>query len=256
MDLEVRFFSIKGNYRADNQDTLLVDNKIYNEIDRQTNKIAIKDNPVFAIADGMGGLECGKVASFLALEELSKCKVLNSGDFEILLKKISKHFKNIYPKKLIGTTLTVLEFLDDKILVFNIGDTRIYHLTEVNGENCLKIITIDHTLAYEAYLEKQISLDSIRNHPRKNILTSCITSNESSLREFNFNETPVKKGDLFLICSDGVWENFSINEIKRVFSYKRIGNIIKYLRFEKFNNAHDNMTAILIKVGEETQSRK
>lgn len=243
--LNIHFFSIKGNYRNDNQDSVLIGSKIIP--DGEIGNIKTHENITLAIADGMGGLSKGAVASRLCLEELKKNSFNSKFDFKNFLLKVSESFHINSPNEKMGTTLSGMVFFKDNIKIFNIGDTRIFQFTHTDEKYILNLITTDHTLAYESYLHNNSTLDSVRHHPRKNLLTSCITSDSRSINKFDYFEIPSKHGDIFLICSDGVWENFDILELENLFNSEDLEAICNVLKDKKYNIARDNQSIILIR---------
>ncbi|MCS5422203.1 MULTISPECIES: PP2C family protein-serine/threonine phosphatase [Psychrilyobacter] len=251
MILDVRYFSNKGKYRENNQDSLLIETKVVSNDVVKEKKIHIATkNYCFAIADGMGGLKKGKEASETALNILKDKKIKNKNDVKILLKDINIELTktNLENNEKTGTTLSAISFNSKEAILFNIGDTRIYRFSTEDDKLNLELLTEDHTLAYRAFLEERVSRDMIRAHPQKNILTSCLTNSYNFPNEFFYKKIHYKPNDVFLICSDGIWENFSEEELKHIFSYKRYGNTFRWLKEKKYDIARDNMTAILIKV--------
>lgn len=256
MKIEISYFTTVGKYRENNQDALLIMNDIINNKNsnlkycKKSLVTSLNDKNIFAISDGMGGLEAGNKASEIILKTLKKNSNKISKTFiNTLLTIICKNLDNFSQDNdisRIGGTLSFLKIENNFCKLFNIGDTRIYQLDNKK----LKLLSKDHSLAYKAYLNKKVAKEAIRFHPKKNILTSCLTNNLAQASEFFYSEFLVKPGDTFLICSDGVWENFSSKEIKHKLLYKKIGNISRFLLKEKYEHSFDNLSAIIIKVEE------
>lgn len=244
---DIRYFSLQGKYRKENQDMLFIQNEIINQVENGK----IKNRNIFnsvALADGMGGLKYGEIASRTCLEYLQNEKIIDEKSFYNFILGVSRRFKKINPNEKMGTTFAGMFFEDKKVNLYSIGDSRIFKFYKDDEGFHLELLTEDHSLAYESYIKNNFSLDFIRSHPQKNILTSCITSEATSISLINYKKIDYVKGDIFLICTDGVWENLSFLELKEILSFKKIGNSIRALKKRKYEMAQDNQTAILIKI--------
>jgi serine/threonine protein phosphatase PrpC len=108
-----------------------------------------------------------------------------------------------------GTTLSVLILLNSKALIVHVGDSRIYRLRQ----NVLEQLTEDHTFA-QAFLQKgyMTSAEATR-HPTRHVMTQAVGRGIESI----FHKTEnVEKGDLFLLCSDGLYDMLPDIEIKDI----------------------------------------
>lgn len=235
------------NKRKSNQDNKLVIPKIING----------HKTLLCLVADGMGGTEHGEIASLIAKEEIemwyqdniktaisSPAKLKNS-----LLNKI----KEINDKVVnygennsvsLGTTITLLLIYKNNFYAVNIGDSRIYQL----GKNP-KQITQDHTAAQMEVDMGRMTEEEAKNSNLSHKLTRCIGIKEFIAPDYFQGKT--KKGDYFLLCSDGMYNRVDIEEINKiakspVLSTKEKLNELAIL--SKSKDEKDNITGIFIEV--------
>jgi len=240
MKLNITYFTNKGN-RKNNEDSLLVDNLIISNEDMKeikTFSISLSNN-IFVVVDGMGGYEKGEVASKFILLQLQK-NIQN--DIELTLQTIQKELDNFSNKnpqfKEMGAVLAGIYFCDEKIIIFNVGDSRVYQL----NFGFLDQLSKDHSLVYSLYENGKLEYDEIQNHPKKNIVTSAFIPNQNiSIYQ---KELSLKNQEFF-ICSDGVWENFKLDELEEILNEKNFDKLINKI-WE--NGANDNFSFIYIKV--------
>ena len=103
-----------------------------------------------------------------------------------------------------GTTLTFLAFCTDGVLVAHIGDSRVYQFRRGQG---VVFRTRDHSLVEDLIAAGELTPDEARTHPRRNIITRAVQPHQESPVRATFRVlTDVRRGDLFLLCSDGVTE--------------------------------------------------
>ncbi|HEY3881287.1 MAG TPA: protein phosphatase 2C domain-containing protein [Trebonia sp.] len=162
--------------------------------------------PLFAVADGMGGHGSGDVASRIAIEEMTACVALRPLFTEAVLTALEHANRHIIERdeaNRMGTTLTGLAALEtagaDHLMVFNIGDSRVYRL----AGHRLEQITVDHSEVQELVLAGVITREQARTHPRRNVVTRALGSDAGSLPDHWL--LPAVSGDRYLICSDGLF---------------------------------------------------
>jgi PPM family protein phosphatase len=162
--------------------------------------------PLFMVADGMGGHGAGNVASRIAVEEMSPCAALRPLYPEALLSRLEHANREIIERdeaNRMGTTATGLAGVEaaggDHLMVFNIGDSRVYRL----ARNRLEQLTVDHSEVQELVLAGVITREQARTHPRRNVVTRALGS-DSGPRPDHWL-LPAVSGDRYLICSDGLF---------------------------------------------------
>lgn len=182
-------------------------------------------NMLAVVTDGIGGNRSGDVAATIAIDQLGRQfmaaqpqsiseakrwfqeQVLAAN--ALILKKSQEN----QSYQGMGTTLVAaLFFNDQQVVVANIGDSRgyIYH------DGLLTQITIDHSLVNELVKNGDLSEDAARVSPQKNIITRAIGISQDA--QIEVNSFPVKPGDLFLLCSDGLSKMVNNEQIKAVLS--------------------------------------
>ncbi|OPZ83183.1 MAG: Serine/threonine phosphatase stp [Firmicutes bacterium ADurb.Bin419] len=265
LKIDASVITTKGNIRSKNEDNFYFNGLIMKKTDDSDlyshSLNTTEDRFIFAVCDGMGGEEAGEEASLTAVQSLSDMYVAReSKEFnsmpqlknfmdnyvDISNSLIFKHSQAI--SKHMGTTLASVIFFGDKAIALNIGDSRVYLFRNSD----LVQLTIDHTEA-----ERLIRLGIIeRNSPylqnSNNMLTRHLgVSPQCGKMEADYSdEIKLQKGDLFLICSDGLTNHVSDKELKRCFSdpsnsYSTCKNLIDQAIK---NNGTDNITALIIKI--------
>jgi protein phosphatase len=162
--------------------------------------------PIYAVADGMGGHGSGDLASALAVQVLARCADLQPLCAEGVLAALEEANRVIIerePATRMGTTVTGLAGLgtagEDHLMVFNVGDSRVYRLVADRIEQ----LTVDHSEVQELVLDGVITREQARVHPRRNIVTRALGSDPVLLADHWL--LPAVGGDRFLLCSDGLF---------------------------------------------------
>ena len=170
---------------------------------------------LLVVADGMGGHKAGDFASKFTVETLKEeiKHSLKEGPKEVLLDAVQ-----VVNKKLIetaekdikldgmGTTLVAATVIDHTLHFINVGDSRLYL---INQE--VKQISRDHSLVEEMLRLGGISEEEAKHHPDKNIITRAIGVKEDVGADYY--EYALKKGDVILMCTDGLCNMVNEDEI-------------------------------------------
>ena len=181
---------------------------------------ATDDDRLFILCDGMGGHEHGEVASQTVCKAMSDTLLsLSKQSFtdDDLLDALQVAYRqldsldNSHLKKM-GTTLCLLYFHSGGVTAAHIGDSRIYHVRP--KENRILYQSRDHSLVYDLYQAGEISYDEMRTSTQKNIITRAIQPGEENrVRPAIVHITDIQPGDYFYICSDGMLEQMSNEEL-------------------------------------------
>jgi len=171
---------------------------------RDQNKYADRiytSEKTFAVADGMGSGEGGKRAAEKAIQLISKYEPFKSishlkSFFMKANDKIIKEIALLGDNRVAGTTLSVITFIEDRYLIGHVGDSRIY----LFREGTLELLTEDQ-IVYKSG-KKYVSALGLDWNPR-----------------IFLAEGKVKRGDVYLIISDGAVYTFSDSELEIIFSY-------------------------------------
>jgi PPM family protein phosphatase len=207
--------------------------------------------PVYAVADGMGGHGSGDVASRLAVEVLGRCVMLRPLFTEAVLHALDEANRAIIehdgPNRM-GTTITGLAGLEtlggDRLMVFNVGDSRVYRLA--GGH--LTQVTVDHSEVQELVQAGVITRDQARIHPRRNIVTRALGTIPPS--RIDYWLLPATAGDRFLICSDGLYSELPDEHIASLLTNggspeDTAGALVAAAEVA---GGHDNITVIVVDV--------
>ena len=211
-------------------------------------------NVLLVVADGMGGANKGEVASsnlvnhithsFVSLEKEFKnekamekwiYKVIKEANSKIYLKSTSdEKFKGM------GTTLSLVLIVKDKMLTAQIGDSRVYLLIN----NKLEQITVDQTYVNYLIKVKGQDPDIAYTHPKRHELTNALGTKARVNVDINVREY---HGERILVCSDGLYNNVPLNDMTSIVkgndSLDKKAN--QLIAFGNFNGGSDNMALIL-----------
>ena len=170
---------------------------------------------LFLVADGMGGHNAGDYASRYAVEtvvrevkgsfEKSPVRILGKA-IKVANDQIRRKAGEDVSLYGMGTTMVAATLMGHYLQVANVGDSRLYI---VNDE--IRQITRDHSLVEEMVRLGGINEEEARHHPDKNIITRAIGVKEDV--EVDFYEFSLKKGDIILMCSDGLSNMIEDEEI-------------------------------------------
>lgn len=161
---------------------------------------------LFTVADGMGGHNAGDYASSHAVRILVD-EIREDADYNPV--KVIRHAIEAANTEIrnraqedenlrgMGTTMVVATIVDQYAYVANVGDSRLYVI-----QDGIHQITRDHSLVQEMVKMGEISEEEARNHPDKNIITRAIGVKENV--EPDIYEYRLKKGDIILMCTDGL----------------------------------------------------
>ena len=140
-----------------------------------------------------------------------------------------------------GTTLVAATILGDVLYVANVGDSRLYLINEE-----IKQITIDHSLVEEMVRMGGINREQARNHENKNIITRAIGA--QAVVNPDFFEVSLKNGDRIFMCTDGVSNMLTDEEIFEILSEDSSDEekIEKMVTAANEHGGRDNMGIIFV----------
>lgn len=181
---------------------------------RQVNQdyVYTTDNPLgplpnlFVVADGMGGHQAGDYASKYTVEVLRReLKQSEEEDVEkALISAIKTANREIIKKasqdphlKGMGTTVVVATIVNQMMYFANVGDSRLYLINQGITQ-----LTKDHSLVEEMVRLGGIKPEEAKSHPDKNIITRAIGAKAEV--DVDFYEHRLKRGDIILMCTDGL----------------------------------------------------
>ena len=252
--LEVATATHPGMVRSHNEDSIAADAEI----------------GLAVLADGMGGYNAGEVASGIVVElirtELKKTLTekkaadLNGNSVESLLAEHSERANAaIYQAAQsqpqysgMGTTLVVAMWHDNKVSVGHIGDSRLYRL---RGET-LEQVTRDHSLLQEQIDSGMITREQARHSQNKNLVTRAVGIDPQV--EAEVHTYGVEQGDIYLLCSDGLSDMVSDEDIQLTLNSlsANLGLAAQQLvQQANDNGGRDNVSVILVRVNRNYPAR-
>lgn len=210
---------------------------------------------LFAVADGMGGASAGEYASRLALCTL--VETYYSGPFKpvplALREAVERANERIFEEADInpvysgmGTTVSAMVLLGDWVYAVQVGDSRIYLLRERSG---MQQITRDHSLVAEQVRSGIISEEEARNHSLKNLITRAVGIKDNV--KADLFAVKIKRGDTFLLCSDGLCNGVNNAHIAKALQIEEIQASAHQLIEEALiAGGTDNITAVVVRMAD------
>src|SRR3954469_20062343 len=209
----LEFFSVTdtGRARRNNEDAVALD---------EAGRIAV-------LADGMGGYNAGEVASQMASERVrtelvERLRPLGASPGETELKSamldaVENANRAVYDAAMstaeyagMGTTLVVAVYRGDKLWLGHIGDSRAYRFRSGHLEQ----LTRDHSLLQEQIDAGLITAEQAAYSMHKNLVTRAVGVDE--LVELEIHDYPVEPGDVLLMCSDGLSDMLTDDQIAQL----------------------------------------
>lgn len=244
-----------GRVRSNNEDNLYC-NGVFMTVSSRERPFFLSGTSklpsVFAVFDGMGGEDCGELASLTAAETLhGHAERISHGTFEDV-----NRFAMDANGKLIsimreqhiqtGTTMALISSGTESFTVHNLGDSRVYVLKD----NTLILVTEDHTLTEEKVRMGVITPKQALTDRDRNVLTRCLGITDDAFDVspdfcgvFSFSE--YRRA---MICSDGLTDMLSNKEIADIMSREHdVSQIADELVDAALNNGgRDNVTCIVL----------
>ena len=216
-----------------------------------------------AVCDGMGGLAQGEVASSMLIKALAAWFeerlpiLLGQGftskllfyEWDVLAKELNVKIANYGRNNhlMLGTTLTALLLFDERYYIVNIGDSRIYRLTDH-----IRCLTRDHSYVQQEMDRGRMTANEARKSSGRNVLLQCIGA--SAVVKPDYYRGELEAEQVFLLCSDGFRHVITNEEMYEylnsqvVVSEENMEYQIKTLiDLNKYRKETDNISAILIK---------
>ncbi|MGC9982178.1 MAG: PP2C family serine/threonine-protein phosphatase [Polyangia bacterium] len=177
---------------------------------------------LFLVCDGMGGAAAGEVASNMAVESISSA-VGSAGTLsrERFARRVRRAIEDAndgifaqsrdnQSERGMGTTCTAVGLVDATLLIGQIGDSRCYVLRA--GQ--LSQTTKDQSLAWQLIEAGAMTLEEAKGFEHANIILQALGVQEKV--EVVLSQVPLRRGDVVLVCSDGLHGPVSDEEIKRI----------------------------------------
>ena len=213
-----------GLHRSNNEDSVYAN--------------SINENTGFAIVcDGMGGANAGQVASSMACEMIAeKIKMCYRDSMQMssvtnmLLSAITTANVAVFDAssqsselKGMGTTVVCAFIKDHEICIGHAGDSRAY----IVSKSGIRQLTKDHSLVQQMYDNGEISVEELKTHPVKNVITRALGVEEDI--EIDFTHDRLEDDEVLILCSDGLSNYVDADEIYEIVNNADEMNMVKLL---------------------------
>ncbi|MDC5696114.1 protein phosphatase 2C domain-containing protein [Intrasporangium calvum] len=210
---------------------------------------------VFVVADGMGGHAAGEVASTIAVDALVELSDRPQLAVEDVVNQLGEANRRIlesaaqHPERAgMGTTVAGLALTtgaeSQEWVVFNIGDSRVYQLVD----DQLTQVTVDHSEVWELVERGLLTEEQAQRHPSRNIITRSL--GREPMGVVDTWVLPPRPGETFVICSDGLSNELTKDEIEAVLigsadATEAAGELV---RRAVAAGGRDNVTAVVVQL--------
>lgn len=243
MKLNIAANCIRGNKCRNNEDMILVGSAFLRDgsIDFSI------DNPelLFAlVSDGIGGHDHGEMASEFLMRRIRESILPATdvgGGFQSWIRSVNAEMESISSRlamtRHMGCTLSGLIWQKNGVWVVNAGDSRTYRFR--NGE--LLQLTEDHNFRRRSGYDFG---------PDRSKLVNCIGAGASAEVDIRDISRDVQPGDVFLVCTDGLYEMLSEQDIFNVFSENldSAASVARLTEAAEAAGGRDNISLVVVKV--------
>ena len=213
--------------------------------------LALPDQQVFVVADGMGGHAAGDVASQMVVDSVATLP-LESGprdQMQALRQAVQDAHQSILNEialqggATMGATVVALMISGTHFVCFWAGDSRLYRLRG----NEIELLTADHSIVGALVAAGQLSWDEAEHHPQSNAITRAVgVGDELELDKIRGN---VEQGDRYLVCSDGLNKYAGLNTLRDALKGAPIETVTdKLLSMALDGGGADNISIIVVDV--------
>lgn len=224
-----------GNVREVNEDSVL----------------SLPELHLWVVADGMGGYEAGNVASQMVVQalqdingDLSLNQMVDSVEDGLIAvnQRILEYSEMMLDGRMLGSTVVSLAIKGRVGICLWAGDSRLYRFRSKQ----LVQLSRDHSEVEEQIQLGQITVEEAENHPESNVITRAIGAGPEIYIDINAFSTQI--GDIFLLCTDGLYNMVSKDQMSQVLQESPIEQAVENLiQLALEHGADDNVSVILIK---------
>jgi serine/threonine protein phosphatase PrpC len=211
---------------------------------------------LFVVCDGVGGALAGKTASALGVREM-RAAFRRSGSTDLsqrLMEAAERASSAIFERSQrdaatagMATTLVAAAFDAESCYIANVGDSRAYRLAA--GE--IDRLTTDHTLIQEQLESGMITEDQAAISPYRHMITRSLGMEPSDFGVQAYPAIPLSVGDVYLLCSDGLTDMVSEEEILRLGSADDPQHAAEALvDLANQQGGRDNVTVLVVRVAD------
>jgi len=245
--IELAGLSDVGCCRQNNEDR-------YSYWEPDTDALFWRKGRLALVADGMGGYEGGQEASRIAAEAIEDVYAsVPDGDIDASLlaafqeahRRIRSYASHHVELNSMGTTCTAVVLAGRQLHYAHVGDSRLYLVRDG------KISRLTHDHSYVGRLIEQGVLrpEEGESHPQRHILTAALGAGNEIVPDIPVEPVSIKKGDILVLCTDGLWGLLSDKEICAMVAEKKPAEACHELvQMAKDRGAPDNITVQVIRI--------
>ena len=213
---------------------------------------------LYIVADGLGGHQMGEQASAQIVETLLKVyyeapDIPPEKRLRDIIQQVNRNLvaarKDLAAGEKTATTVVAAVVRSGALLLASVGDSRAYLLRD--GE--MRQITRDHSFVGEMMRAGAITEAEAQQSKYRNRLTRSVGGGEANLEVDIYPPIPLQPGDLILLCTDGLTQYATTEDLLAAASYGSAREIVERLvRFANTRGGSDNITASVIKYGKKS----
>lgn len=212
---------------------------------------------LIVVADGLGGVACGQIASQLAVQTIRQSFFsTTSSGFSIndrLALAVAEANRLIFNRserdrhcRGMGSTCAVLALNDDTAHVAHVGDSRIYLIRD----NRIRQLTRDHSRAQRMLDDGLITEEEASNHPDRNWLDRALGLKNQILPDVLPQPISLIEGDTFIVSTDGLTNLVRDEEIFRLAQCAPVAHACEALvALANERGGNDNITVAIVRIG-------
>ena len=216
------------------------------------------EGTLWAVCDGMGGMASGEVASQTAVESMRELqRDIQAGDFATPVQRWAAETDRRIMEKTRGggCTVVMLAVAGNLARIAHIGDSRIYRF----HEDRLERLTEDHSKVGLLVRAGIITEEEARTHPQRHVITRALGLSGDSECDATIGKAVILAGgDRFLLCSDGVTDMLTDEEIEGIFRLnapvEETAETIYAMAME--SGGVDNTTVLVLETDTEDQTEE
>jgi len=245
--VEVATLSDVGLLRTNNEDSFLYWEPDSGAEFERKGRLAI-------VADGMGGYEGGQEASRLAVETVQHIydTAFEGDPQQALIDAIEAAHAKIQVYGLehpefsgMGTTCTAVAIVGRQLRFAHVGDSRLYRVRDAS----ITRLTRDHSYVGRLVESGLVRPEDAESHPQRHILTAALGSGPSVTPDIPEQPIPVQQGDIFILCSDGLWSVVHDQELAAVVGENSLPeSCARLVKMAIDRGGPDNITVVILKI--------
>ncbi len=245
--MEVAALTDVGCQRENNED-------IYSSWQPTASDLPGTKGYLFAVADGMGGHEGGQEASHLAVQTIEQVYAASAATdtrtvlleaFNAAHRKIKEYADSHPALHGMGTTCTAIAIIGHDLYYSHVGDSRLY----LSRDSKIYRLTRDQSYVGRLVEQGIISDEEAGNHPQRNILIGALGAGAEVAPESPDQPISLEKGDILVLCTDGLWSLVSEDEMQICLQVKTLEEACRRLvQLAKDRGGPDNITLQTIRI--------